>query len=245
MTLSKSTVSLGKSVNNKIMCEAVIFDCDGVLVDSEVLALAVELAALAEIGLIYKPAEFKRRFLGMPDSAFFSALSADSLARRGSPLPETFPQLHAKRYDTALRERLTEVVGAARAVRQCTVKKAVASSSETKMLRFKLEKVGLWETFAPHVYSGDLVERGKPAPDLFLYAARKLGVEPSRSVVIEDSMNGILAGRAAGMMVWGFVGGGHCSASSGAELRGAGAERIIENWGDFDAALAEQGTFMG
>jgi beta-phosphoglucomutase-like phosphatase (HAD superfamily) len=91
----------------KLMCEAVIFDCDGVLVDSEILALEVELAALADFGLVYDPAEFKRRFMGMSDSTFFTALSADSLALRVEPLPETFPQLHANRYGAAMRERLT------------------------------------------------------------------------------------------------------------------------------------------
>ena len=157
------------------MYEAVIFDCDGVLVDSEVLAQEVELAALAELGLIYGPAEFKRRFMGMSASAFFQALNADSLTRRGEPLPDIFPHLPEKLYSAALREKLTEVAGAVQAVGQCTVKKAVASSGKVAMLRFKLEKVGLWETFAPHVYSGDLVERGKPALDLFLYAAHGLG----------------------------------------------------------------------
>jgi len=221
------------------MYAAVIFDCDGVLVDSEVLALQVELATLTEFELIYDSAEFKRRFMGMSDSAFFAALDDDSLARRGKPLPDHFARLHADRYGAALRARLTEVAGARRAVGQCTIKKAVASSSKTTMLRFKLEKVGLWETFAPHVYSGDLVERGKPAPDLFLYAARELGAKPSQCVVIEDSVNGVLAGRAAGMLVWGFVGGGHCSEASGGELTEAGADRIVEDWSEFYAALAQ------
>jgi HAD superfamily hydrolase (TIGR01509 family) len=175
--------------------------------------------------------------MGMPDSTFFTTLSADSLALRGEPLPETFPQLHTSLYGAAIRERLTEVPGATRAVGQCTIKKAVASSSTTAMLRFKLEKVGLWEAFAPHVYSGDLVERGKPAPDLFLHAARGLGAEPSRCVVIEDSVNGVLAGRAAGMIVWGFIGGGHCSQASDGDLRDAGAERIIRNWVDFNSVV--------
>jgi HAD superfamily hydrolase (TIGR01509 family) len=225
-------------MGEKVMCEAVIFDCDGVLVDSEILAMEVDVAILADFGLLYEPAELKRRFMGMPDSAFFPALSADSLARRGEPLPDIFPQLHAKLYSATLRERLTEVAGAARAVGQCRAKKAVASSSVTEMLRFKLEKVGLWEMFAPHIYSGDLVERGKPAPDLFLYAARELETEPSRCLVIEDSINGVLAGRAAGMIVWGFVGGGHRSEADGNELKDAGAERIIQDWAAFEAALA-------
>lgn len=221
------------------MYAALIFDCDGVLVDSEVLAVEVELAALAEHGLIYESGDFMRRFMGMPDPAFFAALCADSVDRRGKPLPANFPQLQADRYSAALRERLTEVAGAARTVSECTIKKAVASSSKTAMLRFKLEKVGLWETFGPHVYSGDLVERGKPAPDLFLYAARELEAKPSNCVVIEDSVNGVLAGRAAGMTVWGFVGGGHCSETSGAELRAAGAERIIRDWAGFKVAFAQ------
>ncbi len=221
--------------------EAVIFDCDGVLVDSEVLALEVELEALAELGVIYDPAEFRRRFNGMPDSAFLPALSADVLVRRGEPLPDTFPQLHADRYGLAVRERLVEVDGALGAVGQCRVKKAVASSSKSALLRFKLEKVGLWDAFAQHVYSGDLVANGKPAPDLFLYAARALHVDPCRCVVIEDSINGVRAGRAAGMTVWGFVGGGHCSATSGPELTEAGADRIMRDWSECGEALAQLG----
>jgi HAD superfamily hydrolase (TIGR01509 family) len=146
---------------------------------------------------------------------------------------------NARLYGAALRERLTEVGGAAKAVAQCTVKKAVASSSKTVMLQFKLEKVGLWDTFAPHVYSVDLLKRGKPAPDIFLYVARALSAEPSRRLVIEDSINGVLAGRAAGMIVWGFVGGGHCSEATGAELKAAGAVRIIQNWADFTEVLAQ------
>jgi beta-phosphoglucomutase-like phosphatase (HAD superfamily) len=141
-----------KSGNAKFVYDALIFDCGGVLVDSEFLALEVELAALAELGLIYDPAEFKRRFMGMPDPAFFPALSADSLARRGQPLPDTFPQLHTNLYSAALQERLTEVAGAARAVGQSTIRKAVASSSKTAMLRFKLEKGGLWEILL-HTYT--------------------------------------------------------------------------------------------
>ena len=133
------------------MYEAVIFDCDGVLVDSEVLAMEVELTTLADLGLIYEPLEFMCRFMGMPDVDFFPALTADSLARRGEPLPDTFPLLHNKLYEAALRERLTEVAGAAQAVDQCQIKMAVASSSKAEMLRFKLQKIGLWESFAPHV----------------------------------------------------------------------------------------------
>ena len=90
--------------------------------------------------------------------------------------------------------------------------------------------VGHWDLFAPHIYSADDVSATKPAPDLFLHVAGKLGVEAPQCLVIEDSVNGILAGYAAGMRVWGFVGGGHHDHDSGTRLLDAGAERLVANW---------------
>ena len=89
---------------------------------------------------------------------------------------------------------------------------------------------GLWDRFAPHVYSAEHVTHSKPAPDLFLLAARELGVEPAQCLVIEDSVNGVNAAHAAGMRVWGFMGGGHMDEHSRKRLIAARAERIVENW---------------
>ena len=216
--------------------EAVIFDCDGVLVDSEILALDMELRILAEHGMNYQPAAFRERFMGMPDDAFFAALDADSRSRRGVPLPPDFRRMHAELYDQALRERLEEVEGASLAVGRCRgVRTAVASSSTTSKLRMKLDRVGLWEVFAPHVYSGDLVDRGKPAPDLFLHVADRLETRPANCLVIEDSVNGVLAGRAAGMCVWGFLGGSHLAGNGGERLLEAGASGLLRAWSDFES----------
>jgi len=96
----------------------------------------------------------------------------------------------------------------------------------------------LWELFAPHVYSADHVVHAKPAPDLFLHAADALRVAPAACLVLEDSTNGVAAGRAAGMRVWGFTGGGHMDDASGARLLSAGAERLIANWPEAAKALA-------
>ena len=218
--------------------EAVIFDCDGVLVDSEVLVQEIELAALAELGLHYDAETFARLYMGLPDPAFFAALDVDFRRRSGRPLPETFARLHHERVEVALRDRLTAVEGADLALSRTGRKTAVASSSGRARLEMKLRKVGLWDLVAPHVYSAEAVKRGKPAPDLFLHAAEALAVAPSLCLVVEDSVNGVRAGRAAGMTVWGFTGGGHCSARSGPELIAAGASRLVPNWAAFTPALA-------
>lgn len=219
------------------MIDAAIFDCDGVLVDSEVLALEVELAALAEIGLDYDRADFAARFMGMNNLAFFDALAADCRARKGHDLPQGFAQACHARYRAAFK-RLAEVPGAAAALSAIPHRKAVASSSEVDVLEEKLRLTGLWDLFTPHIYSTDLVARAKPAPDIFLHAALALDAEPARCIVLEDSVNGVTAARAAGMRVWGFTGGGHMDAPSGARLLAAGAERLVVDWPAVSMALS-------
>jgi HAD superfamily hydrolase (TIGR01509 family) len=214
------------------MIEAVIFDCDGVLVDSEILAHEVELGVLAELGLHYDVHEFKARFMGMSDRAFQSALEEDGQARLGrSIIDELAPRLAAG-YAAAMDTRLAIVSGAAEAVRAVGCAKAVASSSTTKGLERKLRKVALWDDFAPHIYSAEHVEHAKPAPDLFLHAAANLNVAPQHCLVIEDSVNGVRAARAAGMRVWGLMAGAHMDEPARERLIAAEAERILENWAE-------------
>ena len=219
------------------MIEAVIFDCDGVLVDSEVLALEVELGALAEIGLEYSRPEFVARFTGRSNDAFFALLEEDSLARRGLALPDGFRDACHAKYHAAY-ERLAEVPGARAAVASVTLPKAVASSSTREALGEKLRMTLMWDLFAPHIYSADHVVHAKPAPDLFLHAADALRIAPSACLVLEDSTNGVLAGRAAGMRVWGFSGGGHMDNALGARLLDAGAERLLRSWPEAATAIA-------
>lgn len=209
---------------------AVIFDCDGVLVDSEILAVEVEIVLLAEIGLTYEPSEYRRRFLGMHDHAFRDALDADCRAITGQPLPEDFlERTHADRLAACL-ERLTEVSGAGDAIAALSLPKAVASSSGANFLRQELELTGLLAAFDPHIYSADLVGRGKPHPDIFLHAAEQLGADPARCLAIEDSVNGVLSAKAAGMEVWGFCGGGHMDDDAARRLSEAGARRLVATW---------------
>jgi len=218
------------------MIEAVIFDCDGVLVDSEVLALEVELAILAEIGLHYEPRDFKARFMGMSNRAFFAALDQDHRRLLGRPLPDDFSEKCKARYRASW-HRLAEVPGARAAIAQIAGPKAVASSSEEDALERKLRHTNLWALFAPHVYSADRVAHAKPAPDLFLCAADGLKMAPGRCLAIEDSLNGVASAHAAGMTVWGFLGGGHADEHTGPALLAAGAERLLRNWSEIRDAL--------
>jgi len=224
-------------MNSSSTIGAIIFDCDGVLVDSEVLALEVELGSLAEIGLDYSRSEFVARFTGRSNDAFFALLEEDSMARRGRGLPEGFRDACHAKYRAAF-ERLVEIPGAREAIAGVKLPKAVASSSTREGLDKKLRMTKLWDLFAPHIYSADHVVHAKPAPDLFLHAADALRVAPATCLVLEDSTNGIAAARAAGMRVWGFTGGGHMDVASDARLLSAGAERIVPGWLDAAKAFA-------
>ncbi len=212
--------------------EAVIFDCDGVLVDSETLGVEVELEHLAGEGLIYSRPEYMRRFLGLSLEAAREAIDADAREQLGRPLTPASHDELTESLRRAYRDRLTEVAGCTAAVSRLSLPRAVASSAGVSDLFAKLTMTGLLPVFDPHVYSADLVARAKPHPDVFLYAAERLGVAPGACLVIEDSVNGVRAARAAGMAVWGFAGGGHMDEAAVVRLRDAGAETIMATWAE-------------
>jgi HAD superfamily hydrolase (TIGR01509 family) len=220
------------------LISAVIFDCDGVLVDSEVLALEVELAILAEQGLSFEREDYVTRFMGLSYEAFHDVIDAEAQKRLGRSISGDIRGELAQRLRQTMIARLTEVPGAVAAVAGTPLLKAVASSSTREGLERKLRQVGLWAHFEPHVYSADHVKNAKPAPDLFLHAAEKLGVRPGECLVLEDSVNGVVAGRAAGMRVWGFLGGGHVHDRLGERLVAAGAERLVKDWSEAARLLA-------
>jgi len=220
------------------MPKAVIFDCDGVLVDSEVLSLEIELACLAEIGLNYDRHAYVERFLGTGGNEYYGGLDADHRQQFGAPLPDTFKTRLHERYGTEMEARLQAIPGVHDVARGVTGPKAVASSSNIESLEKKLRKTALFDHFAPHIYSAQMVARAKPAPDLFLFAAQKIGVAPEDCVVVEDSKNGVLGARAAGMRVIGFVGGGHCAPHQADKLRAAGAVTVVDHMNQVLRAIA-------
>ena len=211
---------------------AIIFDCDGVLVNSEELVINIERRFLAGLGLVYDDVEFLTRFVGTSDRDFVAALQADHAERGQGVFPDDFLQqvraVSFHRFTTDLRA----VEGLEAYLAGLRRPKAVASSSTVRSLTRKLSLTGLTDWFGEHVYSAEHVENGKPAPDLFLHAADRLGVAPGGCVVIEDSVMGVQAGIAAGMEVWGFTGGGHADAGLGDRLAAAGAVAVFPRFSD-------------
>jgi HAD superfamily hydrolase (TIGR01509 family) len=219
--------------------KAVIFDCDGVLIDSESIAHDVEIAKLRTIGLTYDEDEFRLKYQGVAVKEWAEGLNADHIARFGAPLPAGFIQALSAEITRSILSEIRPIAGAVAAVKSVPVAKAVASSSPRHELIGKIAGLGLTDEFHPHIYAGDDVSRGKPAPDLFLHTAEHVGIAPSNCLVIEDSIHGVAAGIAASMTVWGFVGGPHCLPNQADRLRKAGAIRIFPHMDEIAAALAK------
>lgn len=183
--------------------ELVIFDCDGVLIDSESIAVPIDGVILAHFGLRLSEAEIIDRFVGRSSSAMTEAIEAHLGHSLAAGWDEPFRHL----YTDAYQERLQPVDGIVPALDQISLLTCIASSSEPDALRYKLEIAGLYRRFEGRVFSASEVRNGKPAPDLFLYAAERMGVAPARCAVVEDSQYGVQAARAAGMTALAFAGG--------------------------------------
>jgi HAD superfamily hydrolase (TIGR01509 family) len=183
--------------------ELVIFDCDGVLVDSERLAVRVEAEYLAELGWPLTEAEIVERFMGRTTEYMDEAIEA----RLGSRLPGDWKEQLERRYREAFAAGLVAVDGVTEALDQIAAPTCVASSGSHDKIRFTLGHTGLYGRFEGRIFSGYEVANGKPAPDLFLHAAARMGADPARCAVIEDTLYGVQAARAAGMRVFGYAGG--------------------------------------
>jgi HAD superfamily hydrolase (TIGR01509 family) len=183
--------------------ELVIFDCDGVLVDSEPIAVQVDLIVLTRVGLQMSEAEVIERFVGRSPAVMTSAIEE----HLGHVLSEDCKQEFERLYTDAFEDELVAVDGVQAALDRISLPTCVASSSEPDSLRRKLQLTGLYERFVGNIFSATEVTNGKPAPDLFLHAAARMGVTPARCVVVEDSRYGVQAARAADMDVLAYVGG--------------------------------------
>jgi HAD superfamily hydrolase (TIGR01509 family) len=183
--------------------ELVIFDCDGVLVDSERIAVKVDVEVFASLGLTLTEQEVIDRFVGRSDEYIASQLEVEL----GRPLAADWEEEFMPLYREAFAAELHPVDGIVDALDRITVPTCVASSGTQEKMRYTLGLTRLYERFAGRIFSVSEVARGKPAPDLFLHAARQIGVPPGRCAVVEDSHWGVEAARAAGMGAFGYAGG--------------------------------------
>ena len=183
--------------------ELVIFDCDGVLVDSERVSVGVVQRVLEDLGWSLSIEEIIERFVGGSKEHF----DAQVATQLGRPLPPGWDEPYAAWYRTAFEQELEAVPGISAAIARLTVPSCVASNSSHEHVRKSLRMVGLLQHFDGRIFSAADVARGKPAPDVYLLAAETMGVPPSQCVVVEDSRFGVQAARAAGMRVLGYAGG--------------------------------------
>lgn len=216
--------------------DLVIFDCDGVLVDSEIIAARVEAELLTSAGFEISAEEISETYAGLTFKDIMLRLEEKSHIPFQASLIDRAEEL----VDRKLRSDVRIIDGAREAVAAVTAPRAVCSNSRTERVEFMLEKVRLLPFFAGRIFSGlDIPsKKTKPAPDVFLYAAEKLGANPKNTFVIEDSVHGIAGARAAGMRVIGFTGAGHSYPGHADALTEAGAETVIRRWAELSGTLA-------
>ena len=199
--------------------ECVIFDCDGVLVDSEILASQVSLRMLEPYGFTMSPAEYARIFAGKVERDTLAIIQRDYHIN----LPDGFLAKLRLEIEHALDHELQPVPGIREAVEKVPVTKAVVSNSRLVRVISSLEVAGLSELFGKRLFAAEMVENPKPAPDVYLYAAHQLGVAPEKCLVIEDSKSGVQSAHGAGMPVVGFLAASHIPEGHEHTLRQEGA----------------------
>lgn len=174
-----------------------------------------------------------KRFLGMSDREMYRAIEADS----GAPLPVDYDESVKAIIRRQCEDELKALPGLVDMLERLQLPYCVASSSTMEMLNFKLEVTGIAKYFEGRVFSADAVANGKPAPDLFLHAARHMAMDSKDCVVIEDSVNGVLAAAAAGMRAIGYLGASHLSHSYARPLREAGASNVVIHFAELPSLL--------
>lgn len=197
--VSRPTLDLSRPI------DLVIFDCDGVLIDSEIISARVLLKALAELGVEVDYSYFKRNFLGRSFPKVLDAVQRDF----GLKVPEGFEQLYRTKLLATFDRELQPVTGIESILEKLSVPKCVATSSTPMRAAHSLTITGLRHHFPDRIFTASEVVNGKPAPDLFLHAARRCGISPENCLVIEDSIPGLTAAQAAEMQVLHFIGGSH------------------------------------
>ncbi|MDH4413301.1 MAG: HAD family hydrolase [Rhizobium sp.] len=220
-----------------------LFDCDGVLVDSEIIAAKVESKLLTEAGYPISVEEMGERFAGMTWKNILLTIEKEVDIPLSASLIDKSEQL----LDQKLAREVKVIEGVLYALSRISGPRCICSNSSSHRLDMMLTKVGLKELFAPHIYSAkDLgADRVKPKPDIFLHGAAQFGVSPAKCIVVEDSVHGVHAAREAGMRVIGFTGASHTYPSHADKLTDAGAETVIARMQDLPGVIAAMAEWEG
>jgi HAD superfamily hydrolase (TIGR01509 family) len=216
--------------------DLVIFDCDGVLVDSEAVSCRAHADMLTRHGYPITADQVLDRFLGVSDREARLAIEAET----GRALPADFETLMKQAALDSYADELRPIPYMVETIAAIQLPKCVASSGTPEKIRHGLTCAGLYDLLAPHIFSAVQVRRGKPAPDLFLFAAEQMKAPPARCVVIEDSVPGVTGALAAGMTVLGFHGGSHCRSGYADTLRAAGATVTFDDMRELPGMIARR-----
>ena len=213
----------------------IIFDCDGVLIDSEILSARVDSELLGEIGYEITPEELAHRFAGITTERIFELVGEEM----GRAVPKKLIERAKRETDKKLKEEVLPIGGVQEMLDALDDPRCICSNSRPERLQVSLTKAGLWDRFRPYVFSAQAVGegRGKPAPDVFLHAAGIFETEPADAIVIEDSVAGITGAVAAGMRVIGFTGASHTWPGHGEVLMEAGALTVIRRLSEVPATV--------
>lgn len=216
--------------------ELIIFDCDGVLVDSEIIAARVEAELLTQAGYEISPEELSELYAGLTFKDILLKIEEKAAIPFKASLIDQVDEI----IDRRLKNEVRAIEGAHEAVATVTSKRCICSNSGPERLQITLEKTRLLPFFAGRVFSacGTPPMKPKPAPDVFLHAAKMLDADPADTFVIEDSVHGVSGARAAGMRVIGFTGASHSYPGHADALTEAGAETVIRRWVDFRGVVA-------
>ena len=209
--------------------QLIIFDCDGVLIDSEIISARMLVDELATLGVQVDLAYVARHFLGRS----YPVVMAQIRREFGLELPPAFEAQYRERLLAAFETSLRIMPGVADVVAGLGVPCCVATSSSPRRVEMSLRHVGLWQALGARTFTASQVANGKPAPDLFHLAARTMGVAPAACLVIEDSLTGVRAARSAGMPVWRFIGGSHMGPDTPEEPEDARPDLRFASFAEF------------
>lgn len=223
----------------------IIFDCDGVLIDSESIYLDVEFEFLASKKIDVDRDWYVGEFMALAMDTWRSKLSDLVAEHTGQHLADEEYNALKQAGRTRVMNEISTVGGIEALLESLKAPACVASSTGMKFLPGKLQRTDLARFFGAGVYSGDMVQNGKPAPDLFLHAARDMGFEPGRAIVVEDSANGVRGAKAAGMFTIGFTGGGHAGPPHAPRLAAAGADHVVGSHDELGQWLAANTNALG
>lgn len=219
-----------------------IFDCDGVLIDSEIISSEVVSKVLGEEGIEISPEEITSRFAGLASGEMEAILSEET----GLPLSGSVRERIQAEFDRRI-VHVTAVPGIADLLDTLEGPRCVGSNADSAYLKRALTSAGLYDRFKPYIFAAGEVgtQKGKPDPNVFLFAAKEFNVDPANTIVIEDSFAGVSAAVAAGMRAIGFTGGAHSWPGHAEALMDAGAETVVRRHRDIPAVIAAFGGWDG